>query len=145
MIIKSLLSYTITQIACGETFSLFVTDHNELLVTGLLEVPESEYDTYKTSLSIPHKVSFDKEIIQIAAGTRFALVLYIICSYDQLLVKTKHNNDVYYWKAEENQSGLQVGFSVLVLARNLFLYHSYRLCTSRMWLVVRLIVLYIVQ
>lgn len=74
VIIKNLLSYTITQIACGETFSLFVTDHNELIVTGLLEVPECEFDNYKTSLSIPHKVPFDKEIIQIATGTRFALV-----------------------------------------------------------------------
>lgn len=74
MVIKNLLSHTITQIACGETFSLFVTDKNQIIVTGLLEVPEHEFEKHKETLSIPHIVPFDHEIIQIAAGTRFALV-----------------------------------------------------------------------
>ena len=77
MVIKSLLSYTVTQIACGETFSLFVTDKNQLLVTGLLEVDECYFEKYKQVLAIPHIVSFDQEILQIAAGTRFALVCSI--------------------------------------------------------------------
>ena len=77
MVIKSLLSYTITQIACGETFSLFVSDKNQLLVTGLLEVDECYFEKYKQVLAIPHIVSFDQEILQIAAGPRFALVCSI--------------------------------------------------------------------
>ena len=75
MIIKSLLSYTITQIACGETFSLFVTDRNQLFITGLLEIDEEYFDNYKDVLSIPHSIDFNHEILKIAAGSRFALVL----------------------------------------------------------------------
>lgn len=78
MVIKSLLSYTITQIACGETFSLFVTKNNQLIVTGLLEVPEHSFENHKDILSVPHIIPFDKEILKVAAGTRFALVF---CSY----------------------------------------------------------------
>ena len=74
MIIKSLLPHTITQIACGETFSLFVTDTNQLFVTGMLEIAEEYFDYYKDTLAIPHEVHFPHEILKIAAGSRFALV-----------------------------------------------------------------------
>ena len=74
MVVKTLLSHTITQIACGETFSLFVSNKNELFVTGMLELPESEFDKHRDALAIPHQVPFEGEIIKITAGTRFALV-----------------------------------------------------------------------
>lgn len=70
-----MLPYTITQIACGETFSLFLSDKNDLIVSGMLELSESIYPEHRDELGIPHIVPFRGTILKIAAGTRFALVL----------------------------------------------------------------------
>ena len=74
VVVKALLPFTIAQIACGETFSLFVSNKSQLFVTGLLELPEAEFDKHRDTLAVPHQVPFDGEILKVAAGTRFALV-----------------------------------------------------------------------
>ena len=43
-------------------------------MTGLLELPEAEFDKHRDTLAVPHQVPFDGEILKVAAGTRFALV-----------------------------------------------------------------------
>ena len=77
MPIQKLRDYCITQIACGETFSLFVSDHNDLFVSGMLEVDEDVFMQNQAVLSVPHIIPFQEEIKRIAAGTRFALLLTV--------------------------------------------------------------------
>lgn len=72
---KSLSGHAITQIACGETFTLFLTKENRLFVTGMLECVEDDFDSLKHDLGVPHEISFNEEIVRIGAGTRFALVV----------------------------------------------------------------------
>ena len=103
-----MLPFTITQIACGETFSLFLSNKNELIVSGMLELSESVFSGHRDELGIPHIVPFRGTILKIAAGTRFALVWTEIWYDSQLLVKGFHYNDVYYWKAEEGDTELAV-------------------------------------
>lgn len=77
MPIQKLADYRIVQIACGETFSLFVSDQNELFVSGMLEVDEDVYMQNRATFSVPHRIPFPEEIKRIAAGTRFALLLTV--------------------------------------------------------------------
>lgn len=72
---KSLSGHVITQIACGETFTLFLTKENRLFVTGMLECVEDTFDSLKHDLGVPHEIPFNEEIVKISAGTRFALVV----------------------------------------------------------------------
>ena len=72
--ITALQGYSISQLACGETFTIFVGNKNELIVTGMLETSEEVFDLRRTQLAIPHIVPFQETILKVAAGTRFALV-----------------------------------------------------------------------
>ena len=74
-LIHSLSEYSIIQIACGETFTLFLAKENHLFLTGMLECIEDSFMNLRAELAIPHEIAFDEEILKIAAGTRFALVL----------------------------------------------------------------------
>ena len=79
-----MLPYTIVQIACGETFSLFLSDKNVLIVSGMLELGENGFAIHRDELAVPHIVPFNRPILKIAAGTRFALVsdsLVLLSSY----------------------------------------------------------------
>ena len=69
---------------CGETFTLFATKQQELIVTGLLEATEEQFAANRKNYTTPHIVPFDAEcILQIAAGARFALVSGV---YDDFFV-----------------------------------------------------------
>ena len=74
MELTSLQSHDITQLACGETFTLFVGNDNELIVSGLLETSEDVFASNRLKFAVPHQVPFNEPILKVAAGTRFALV-----------------------------------------------------------------------
>ena len=44
----------------------------------MLECIEDAFMDLRTELAIPHEIAFDEEILKIAAGTRFALVLLFL-------------------------------------------------------------------
>ena len=75
MELTSLQSHVITQVACGETFTLFLGNDNELIVSGLLETSEDAFASNRLRFAVPHRVPFDEPILKLAAGTRFALVI----------------------------------------------------------------------
>lgn len=64
----------VTQAACGETFSLFLTSEGTLVVTGMLECEETEFEKNRDFVT-PHAVPCPEPVIAIAAGSRYALLL----------------------------------------------------------------------
>ena len=89
----------VTQVACGETFSLFLTNRNRLIVTGMLECMEDAYDQLKDKLAVPHEVPFGETVLSIAAGSRTVLIL---------APSQRDVSNVYLWKAYPNTTALAV-------------------------------------
>ena len=91
----------VTQVACGETFSLFLTQRNRLV----LECAEDAYDQLKDTLAAPHEVPFGETVLSIAAGSRYALIL---------TPSQRDVSSVYLWKADPNTTALAVPLVCLV-------------------------------
>lgn len=94
-----------TQVACGETFSLFLTQRNRLVVAGMLECAEDAYDQLKDTLAAPHEVPFGETVLSIAASSRYALIL---------TPSQRDVSSVYLWKADPNTTALAVPLVCLV-------------------------------
>lgn len=92
----ALQNTVITQAACGETFSLFLTGKGELLVAGLLERDEDEFEKNR-EVSKLRVIPCPEPVLSITAGSRFAL----------LLTTPSH---VFLWKSA-GHSGSSVPFS----------------------------------
>lgn len=73
VLVAPLLPHTITDIAAGETFSLFLTSRHTILSAGIMECDE-ETDPDETLRQV-HEIPVEGEVLQIAAGARFALLL----------------------------------------------------------------------
>ena len=67
------MTHTITDIAAGETFSLFLTSRHTILSAGIME-NDDESDPDETLRQV-HEIPVEGEVLQIAAGARFALLL----------------------------------------------------------------------
>lgn len=73
VLVAPLLPHTITDIAAGETFSLFLTSRHTILSAGIME-NDDESDPDETLRQV-HEIPVEGEVLQIAAGARFALLL----------------------------------------------------------------------
>ena len=73
VLVAALLPHTITDIAAGETFSLFLTSRHTILSAGIME-NDDESDPDETLRQV-HEIPVEGEVLQIAAGARFALLL----------------------------------------------------------------------
>ena len=95
--VPALENTVITQAACGETFSLFLTSQGELLAAGLLERDEDEFEKNR-EVSKLRSVPCPEPVLSITAGSRFAL----------LLTTTSH---VFLWKPAGHDNPCAVPFS----------------------------------
>ena len=90
--IPALENTVVTQAACGETFSLFLTSENNLVVAGMLEYEEAEFEK-NLDRTKPHVVPCPESVLSIAAGSRYALLLTT-----PTLANTTETH-VFLWKA----------------------------------------------